>query len=117
MNIPMNSMLAMSHYEDDNKDDNLRLKVSEMEKILEETMEELTQKKAEWQNLIKEKEEMVNHCKSMAGDKDGLQKEILEAKRNLNDLRAKMVHETNLVITEQDPFLSSNKVETDPSTF
>ncbi|TYI57738.1 hypothetical protein E1A91_D11G302600v1 [Gossypium mustelinum] len=69
---------------------NLRLKVSEMEKILEETTEELTQKKAEWQNLIKEKEEMVNHCRSMAEDKDGLQKELLEAKRTLNDLRAKM---------------------------
>ncbi|KAH1106638.1 hypothetical protein J1N35_010406 [Gossypium stocksii] len=117
MNLPMNSMLAMSHYEDDNKDDNLRLKVSEMEKILEETMEELTQKKAELQNLIKEKEEMVNHCRLIAEDKDGLQKEILEAKRTLHDLRAKMVNKTNLVITEQDPFLSSNKVEIDPSTF
>ncbi|KAH1129941.1 hypothetical protein J1N35_001319 [Gossypium stocksii] len=53
----------------------------------------------------------------MAKDKDGLQKEILEAKRTLHDLRAKMVQEINLVITEQDPFLSSNKVETDPSTF
>ncbi|KAG4176672.1 hypothetical protein ERO13_A11G260600v2 [Gossypium hirsutum] len=69
---------------------NLRLKVSEMEKILEETAEELAQKKAELQNLIKEKEEMVNHCRSMAEDKVGLQKELLEAKRTLNDLRAKM---------------------------
>ncbi|KAH1047319.1 hypothetical protein J1N35_038103 [Gossypium stocksii] len=117
MNIPMNFMLAMSHYEDDNKDDNLRLKVSKIEKILEETTEELTRKKAEWQNLIKENEEMVNHYRSMAEDKDGLQKEILEAKGILYDLRAKMVYETNLVITGQNPFLSSNKVKTNLLTF
>ncbi|KAK5839795.1 hypothetical protein PVK06_008635 [Gossypium arboreum] len=80
MNIPMNSRLAMSHYEDDNKDDNLRLEVSEMDKILEETTKELTQKKDEWQNLIKENEEMVNHCRSMAEEKDRQQKEILQAK-------------------------------------
>ncbi|XWS58258.1 hypothetical protein CRYUN_Cryun08bG0018500 [Craigia yunnanensis] len=69
---------------------NLRLKVSEMEKMLEKTAEELAQKRNEWQNLIKEKKEMESHFGSMAEDKDGLQKDLLEAKRSSNDLRAKM---------------------------
>ncbi|XWS57603.1 hypothetical protein CRYUN_Cryun09bG0187900 [Craigia yunnanensis] len=69
---------------------NLRLKVSEMEKMLEKTAEELAQKRTEWLNLIKEKKEMESHFGSMIEDKDGLQKDLLEAKRSINDLRAKM---------------------------
>ncbi|EOY11260.1 hypothetical protein QUC31_009560 [Theobroma cacao] len=69
---------------------NLRTKVSEVQKLLEKTAEELAQKRAEWQNLIKEKQGMESHFGSMSEDKDKLQKDLLEAKRSINDLRAKM---------------------------
>ncbi|KAK8605178.1 hypothetical protein V6N13_082630 [Hibiscus sabdariffa] len=69
---------------------NLRLKVSEMENMVKTTAEELAQKRTKWQNLISEKEEMVSHIGSMAEDKDRLNKELLEAKRSFNDLKAKM---------------------------
>ncbi|XVF31265.1 hypothetical protein REPUB_Repub16aG0130700 [Reevesia pubescens] len=69
---------------------NLRLKVSEMEKMLEKTAEELAHKRTEWQKLIKEKEAIESHFGSMTEDKDRLEKDLLEAKRSLNDLRAKM---------------------------
>ncbi|GMI79262.1 hypothetical protein like AT5G27330 [Hibiscus trionum] len=70
--------------------DSLRLKVSEMEKILEETSKKLAHQKAEWQKLVKETKDMEDHCGSMAEDIDRLQKELLEAKSSCNDLRAKM---------------------------
>ncbi|XP_022720085.1 myosin-11-like [Durio zibethinus] len=69
---------------------NLRLKVSEVEKVLEKTAEELAQKRTEWQNLTKEKKEMESHFGSMTEDKDRLQEDLLEAKRSFNFLRAKM---------------------------
>ncbi|XVE89761.1 hypothetical protein DITRI_Ditri20bG0020900 [Diplodiscus trichospermus] len=69
---------------------NLRLKFSEMEKMLEKTAEELAQKRTEWQNLVKEKEEMESHIGSMIEDKDRLQKDLLEAKRSFSDFRAEM---------------------------
>ncbi|KAK8698132.1 hypothetical protein V6N13_114262 [Hibiscus sabdariffa] len=69
---------------------NLRLKVTEMENMLKETVEELARKKTEWQKLINEKEEMESHIGSMAQVKDGLQKELLEATVGFNDLKAKM---------------------------
>ncbi|KAK8508831.1 hypothetical protein V6N13_090783 [Hibiscus sabdariffa] len=68
----------------------LRLKVSEMEEILEETTKNLAHRKAELQNLIKEKKDMESHCGSMAEDIDRLQKELLEAKSSCNDLKAKL---------------------------
>ncbi|XWS42431.1 hypothetical protein CRYUN_Cryun16bG0013700 [Craigia yunnanensis] len=58
--------------------------------MLETTTEELAQMRTEWQNLIKEKKEMESHFGSMTKDKDRLQKDLLEAKRSLIDLRAKM---------------------------
>ncbi|XVF57366.1 hypothetical protein PTKIN_Ptkin06aG0199600 [Pterospermum kingtungense] len=70
--------------------DKLRFKVSEMEKMLKKTEEELAQKRTQWQNLIKEKKEMESQYGSVTGDKDRLQKELVEAKRSFNDLRAKM---------------------------
>ncbi|KAE8675507.1 Detected protein of unknown function [Hibiscus syriacus] len=69
---------------------NLKLKVSEMEKLLEETTKELAHQKTEWQDLMKEKKDIESRCGSMAEDIDRLQKELLEAKSSFNDLRAKM---------------------------
>ncbi|XVF42053.1 hypothetical protein PTKIN_Ptkin01aG0329200 [Pterospermum kingtungense] len=69
---------------------NLRLKVSEMEKVLKKTSEELAQKRTERQNLIKEKEELESHFESITEDKNKFEKDLLEAKRSFNDLRAKM---------------------------
>ncbi|KAE8677730.1 Detected protein of unknown function [Hibiscus syriacus] len=68
----------------------LRLKVSEMEKILEETTKELAHQKAEWHDLMKEKKDIESRCGLMAEDIDRLQNELLEAKSSLNALRAKM---------------------------
>ncbi|KAE8726385.1 Detected protein of unknown function [Hibiscus syriacus] len=59
----------------------LKLKVSEMEKILEEAKTELAHQKAEWHDLMKEKKDIESRCGSMAEDIDRLQNELLEAKR------------------------------------
>ncbi|OMO99028.1 putative Ubiquitin-protein ligase BRE1A [Corchorus olitorius] len=77
---------------DEEKQNSLKLtsKVSEVEKMLAKTAEELAQKRAEWQKLIKEKEEIESHFGSMTDDKDRLQKDLLEANKSINDLRAKM---------------------------
>ncbi|XP_039057757.1 uncharacterized protein LOC120201160 [Hibiscus syriacus] len=58
----------------------LKLKVSEMEKILEEAKTELAHQKAEWHDLMKEKKDIESRCGSMAEDIDRLQNELLEAK-------------------------------------
>ncbi|XWS64606.1 hypothetical protein CRYUN_Cryun05aG0017600 [Craigia yunnanensis] len=82
---------ALKGFDEENQNGvNLRLKVSEMEKMLEKTAEELAQKRTEWQNLIKEKKEMESLFGSMIEDKDRLHKDLLEAKRSFNNLRAKM---------------------------
>ncbi|XP_038992656.1 vimentin-like [Hibiscus syriacus] len=69
---------------------NLSSEVTKMENTLKKTVEELARKEAEWRNVIKGKEEMESHSRSMAEDRDRLHKELLEAKRSFSDLKAKM---------------------------
>ncbi|ESR46473.1 hypothetical protein CICLE_v10000602mg [Citrus x clementina] len=68
----------------------LRLKLSEMEKRFEEKVEELAKTRNERETLVDLRRKMESHIGLLAEEKELMQKNLLEAKRNADDLRAKM---------------------------
>ncbi|KAF2307127.1 hypothetical protein GH714_024970 [Hevea brasiliensis] len=69
---------------------NLRSKVLEMKKRIEETVEEFVKMKNERDNLFEEKKEMECHVGLLKKEKDLVQRNLCEAQQEIDDLRTKM---------------------------
>lgn len=68
----------------------LRSKVSEMEKQIEENVEELAKIRKERETLVDLRKKMESHIGLLVEEKELVQQNLLEAKRSADDLRAKM---------------------------
>ncbi|GAV63230.1 hypothetical protein CFOL_v3_06750 [Cephalotus follicularis] len=68
----------------------LMSKVSEMEKRVVDSVEDLVRMKNEHEKVIREKKELENRVKLLLEENDGVQIDFLEAKHCIGDLRAKM---------------------------
>jgi chromosome segregation ATPase len=69
---------------------NLRSKVLEMEKRVEETVEERAKMKNEHESLVSQKKEMESQVATLEKEKDLLQKHFTEAERKIDELRTKI---------------------------
>ncbi|KDP23571.1 hypothetical protein JCGZ_23404 [Jatropha curcas] len=69
---------------------NLRSKVLEMEKRIEETLKEFAKMKTEHENLFGEKKELECQVDLLKKEKDLVQKKLLEAKQEIGELKTKM---------------------------
>ncbi|EEF49763.1 Ubiquitin-protein ligase BRE1A, putative [Ricinus communis] len=69
---------------------NLTSKVLEMEKMIEETVKEFAKMKTEYENLLELKKEMEGQVSSLMKEKDMMQKNFLDAEREIDALRTKL---------------------------
>jgi chromosome segregation ATPase len=69
---------------------NLRSKVLEMEKRVEETVEERAKMKNEHESLVSQKKEMESQVATLEKEKDLLQKHFTEAEGKIDELRTKI---------------------------
>lgn len=69
---------------------NLKAKVLEMEKRIEETLDEFAKVKNERENLLEQKKEMECQVDLLKKEKDLVQRNLYEAQQEINDLRTKM---------------------------
>jgi chromosome segregation ATPase len=69
---------------------NLRSKVLEMEKRVEETVKDCAKMKSEHESLVKQKKEMETQVSLLGKEKDLVQKHLTEAEGKIIDLRNKM---------------------------
>lgn len=78
-------------FDEEKKDgSNLRLKVSEMEKSIMETLKQIELLRSEHENLVEEKRSLENRFELLAEEKDSVQKSLVKAQQETDDMQAKM---------------------------
>lgn len=82
--------VQMSFDEEKKKVKNMEVVVSEMEKRIEGTVEELGQVRNERENLIERNKAVESHVEDLGKEKDLVHKSLVEAQRGIEDLKAKM---------------------------
>ncbi|KAG6701515.1 hypothetical protein I3842_08G168800 [Carya illinoinensis] len=69
---------------------NMEVLILEKEKKIQETAEELGRMRSEQENLIEKNRAIENHLEVLVKEKDLVQKNLVEAQRGVDDLKAKM---------------------------
>ncbi|KAF5463481.1 hypothetical protein F2P56_019390 [Juglans regia] len=87
---PERDELQKGFEEENKKVKNMEVLILEKEKKIKETAEELGRMRSEQENLIEKNKAIENHLEVLVKEKDLVQKNLVEAQRGVDDLKAKM---------------------------